>query len=284
MGKEIKILITLRSKFVSVNSLYNARVQYKMGKPIAVIYKNPDANRVESEVRNQLLAVDFSEYIDWLKSTKQFDLNLKFILKKNASHKDSSNLIKNIEDIWTRFVVNDLGISEYDDSMHVKVVAEKSLIPGADHEYCILILKEHKGNIRYDIEPQPEKIWISGWTKDEITAFLPPLPKRLKKKEHYLFSADYEEADTKIHILQPQEFISLGRTKIAEIYRDLVEAAYSGFGFVIISIIGEESAWDRESWESLEWLKKEVERLKSDAPGLRFGCIKSKEEILEWIK
>lgn len=278
--KELNVLITLKSKFVSVNALYNARVIYKAGKPIAAIYKNPEANRVESEVRCQLFAVDFSDYLDWLRTTKQFELHLKFILKKNASHKDSSNLIKNLEDIWTRFVVNDLGISEYDDSMHIKVTAEKSIIPGASSEYAILTLRESKANIRYDIDPKPEKVWVSGWTGDEITAFLPPLPKRLKKKERYLLAAEHEEADTKVFILEPEEFKPFPSYRIAEIYSDVLESLYLGYGFVFIGY--QEEGWTQSEKEGIEWLKEKIGEMKTER--IKMEPIKTKEDILVWMQ
>lgn len=279
MMKELNVLITLQSKFVSVNALYNARVIYKGGKPIAAIYKNPEANRVESEVRCQLLAVDFSEYLEWLRTTKQFELHLRFILKKNASHKDSSNLIKNLEDIWTRFVVNDLGITEYDDSMHIKVTAEKSIIPGASSEYAILTLRESRANIRYDIDPKPEKVWISGWTGEEITAFLPPLPKRPKKKEKYLVSAEHEEADTKVYILKPEEFKPYPSYMIAEIYGDIVESLYLGYGFIFIGY--QEDGWTKEEKEGIDWLKGKVDEIKEGR--IKMEPIKAKEDILGWM-
>lgn len=284
MGKEIQILLTLKSKFVSVNSLYNARVQYKNGKPIAVIYKNPEANRVETEIRNQLLAVDFSENREWLRETKKFDLDLKFILKKNASHRDSSNLTKNLEDIWTRFVVNDLGIEEYDDSMHVRVTAEKALIPGADNEYAILILREHKGDIRFDIEPKPENIWISGFTLDETTAYLPPLPKKLKKKEKYMLASEHDKADTKVFILQPQNFTQISPTLISTAYKDAIDAAYSNFGFVFVGVLGSKEEWQSTEWDQIEWLRKEIDEITQNYKNVKFGRIEKMEELLEWMK
>ena len=51
----------------------------------------------------------------------------------------------------------------------------------------------------------------------------------------------------------------------------------------MIGIVGEESAWDKESWESLGWLKDEVEKLKPNSPGLKLEYIKTKEEVLGWM-
>ena len=281
-GKEIKVLLTLEgSKFVSVNAMYAARVVYVGGKTVASIYKTTEAKKVASQIRSQLFGVDFSEYLDWLKETKQFELDLKFILKRKNTHFDVSNLIKLCEDAWVRFVADDLGIEGYDDSMHIKVIAEKRIIPGADHEYAVLVLRESRANIRYDIEPKPELINIFGWDLDKITAFLPPLPKRLLKKEKYQLAAEYDKADTKVYILQPTPFTQLDPTLIPTIYKDILEAVYSNFGFVYVGVIGDKEEWQETEWKQIEWLMSEA---KVDYKGVRVEIIEKQEDILEWIK
>ena len=282
-SKEIRVLLTLEgSKFVSVNAMYAARVLYAGGKTVASIYKTSEAKKVASQIRTQLFGVDFSEYLDWLRETKQFELDLKFILKRKNTRFDVSNLIKLTEDAWVRFVADDLGIEDYDDSMHVKVVAEKKIIPGADHEYAVLVLRESRANIRYDITPKPAKIWISGWDLDKITAFLPPLPKRLLKKEKYQLAAEYNKADTKVYFLQPTEFIPISPTLIPTVYKDVMEAVYSDSGFVYVGIIGGKEAWKPWEWEQIEWLMKEA--LESGYKGVRVEVIEKQEDLLEWIK
>lgn len=281
MSKEIKVLLTLEgSKFVSVNAMYAARVVYAGGKTIASIYKTTEAKKVASQIRSQLFGVDFSEYLDWLRETKQFELNLKFILKRKNTHFDVSNLVKLTEDAWVRFVADDLGIAEYDDSMHVRVVAEKKIIPGADHEYAVLVLRESRANIRYDIEPRPIKIWVSGWSLDQITAFLPPLPKRLLKKETYQVAAEYDKADTKVYILQPDTLTQLDPTLIPTIYKDVIEAVYNNFGFVYVGVIGGKEEWQPWEWEQIEWLMNEA---KGDYKGVRVEEIEKQEDLLEWL-
>ena len=277
--KKIQLLITLKSKFISVNSLYNCRVQYFGGRPRAVMYKNPEANRVEAEIRDQLLAVDFSDYLEWLRNTEHFELNLKFIFKKNASHRDASNAIKSLEDIWTRFVINDLGIDNYDDSKHIRVTSEKALIPGAENEYAILVIKESKLNLRYDILPKPEKIWIDGMEADGVTAFLPPLPKKLKKRERYLVQADHDSADTKIYFLSHNE---LGGHRIARLYKDIISASSSPGQFVCVGVLSGE--WSTEEKETLGWLKNEISELSDGNKNIKMENIQSKEKVLEWIK
>lgn len=276
MKKEIKILITLSRKFISVNALYNCRVQYIGGKPRAVMYKNPEANKVEAEIRNQLLAVDFSDYKEWLRDTEQFELELKFILKRNVSRRDVSNEIKHLEDDWVRFVVNDLGIENYDDSKHVKVVAEKYTMPGADNEYALLTLRESKANIRYDKIQKPEKIWINSLSAEETTALLPPLPKKLKKKERYLVWADYDTADTKIYFLSPDNKIS--PLMAGKIYKDIISTSREDGKFLCIGILP-----GNNDEEIIDWLKEEISEVNT-RNNIIMDEIEKKEDILKWIK
>ena len=57
---------------------------------------------------------------------------------------------KNIEDIWTRFVKEDLGIERYDDNLHIEISAVKSIIPKSTSEYACLYLTESTFNMRLD--------------------------------------------------------------------------------------------------------------------------------------
>ena len=286
MNKEIQILITLEKglKLVSVNSLYMAGLLYKAGKPVPYIYKASQAKRFEAIVDDQLRAVDFSEHMDWLRETKQFTMTQQYILKSGVSRRDCGNFEKLATDVITRFFKNELGLEDFDDSMFSDLHLYKSVIPGGDNEYLLIKISPSVFNMRFDIEPKPTKIWIHGRSLDDITAFLPPLPKKMKKKEHYLLAADHEEADTKVYILRPTEFIPLPATLIPAVYKDVLEAAYSGAGFVKIGIIGGPGEWERSDWEQLEWLKNETTALTKSCGNIRIGDIQDEKEILEWIQ
>lgn len=155
---EIRLIVKIKEGFVSTNALYNARVTYAGGRARAQVYKNPKAVRVESIIRDQLRAVDFTEYLDWLRNTKQFKILFQFILKSGVKRKDTSNYIKNLEDIWTRFVKEDLGIENYDDSKHLEVHAYKSLIPGLKEEIACIQIIESTANLRFDKIVKPEQV------------------------------------------------------------------------------------------------------------------------------
>lgn len=283
MNQEIQILITLDSgiKLVSVNSMYQAGMLLRNGRQVPYIYKTSQAKRFESVVDNQLRAVDFGPHMDWLRSTKQFTMTQQYILKSGASRRDCGNFEKLCTDTITRFFVNELGIEDFDDSMFSDLHLYKSTIPGGENEYLLIKISPSKFNMRYDIIPKPAKIWISGCTQDEITAFLPPLPKKLKKKEHYLLAAEKEQADTLIYILQPTPFTPISPTLTLAIYKDIVEAVYSGFGFVYVGVLGEKEAWQTGEWEQIEWLMGEA---RVDYKGVRVEVIEKQEDLLEWIK
>ena len=93
MSKELNLLLTLsREKIISVNALYKAGVKRVAGKIIPYIYKDPKAAVIESELRDQLLAVDFSEYLDFFRTTRFFSITISFILKSNVMRRDVQNL------------------------------------------------------------------------------------------------------------------------------------------------------------------------------------------------
>lgn len=280
MKKEIQILITLEKglKLVSVNSLYMAGLLYKAGKPVPYIYKASQAKRFEAIVDDQLRAVDFSEHMDWLRETKQFTMTQQYILKSGVSRRDCGNFEKLSTDVITRFFKNELGLVDFDDSMFSDLHLYKSVIPGGDNEYLLIKISPSGFNMRFDLTPKPEYIWIFGRSLDQITAFLPPLPKRLLKKEKYLYPAEYDKADTKVYILRPTDY---NATLIPAIYKDILEAGYTGFGFIFVGIIGGQEEWQGNEWEQLEWLKKEATEI--GYSGIKIGDIKTEEEILEWM-
>src|SRR5574344_904351 len=159
---ELKLIVKIKDGFVSTNALYKARVSYSGGHAHAQVYKNPKAVDAERIIKDQLRAVDFTEYMDFLKKTKQFKLLIQFILKKKIKKKDTSNYIKNLEDILTRFIHDDLGIERYDDSLHVEVHAYKSIIPNAKEEIACIQLSESNFNMRFDQIEKPEKVFLGG--------------------------------------------------------------------------------------------------------------------------
>lgn len=228
--KEIKVVVQLRNRFVSVNSLYKSRISYVAGKPRAVVYKNPKAVDIENEVREQLRALDMTPYLEWLRETKAFKLHIQFIFKKGITNSDTSNYIKNIEDIFTRFVKEDLGIDNYDDCKHVEISAVKSIIPKSKHEYACIHLSESKFNIRFDQEEKPERVKVIGGEKDIKEV------RELVENNKAVIVGEGEEPDTHLYILTDENHeTSLVIDLVDSIWRCVV----GDLGFVVIKSEGD---------------------------------------------
>lgn len=91
--KPFNFLLTLkREKILSVNALYLAGLKRVGGKSIPYIYKNPKSHIIEGEIRNQLGALDWSEWLDFFRDTRYFSITISFILKSNLMRRDVQNL------------------------------------------------------------------------------------------------------------------------------------------------------------------------------------------------
>lgn len=234
-------MVKIQDGFVSVNALYSAKLSYSGGRPHAQMYKNPKAAKIENIVRNQLKAVDFSDYIDFLRTTKSFNFTLQLVAKSNIGRKDTSNYIKNIEDIWTRFVKEDLGIDTYDDRLHTEVHAFKSIIPKADEELALLCISESHFNTRFDIIEKPEKVFFDGTSIDK------DLVKELKRRKVKFFNQEEDRAkcNTHLHIITPE---TRGIFDVAK----CINSAYQHLdhGFCFVGIVKE--GWDESYIESFQ--------------------------------
>lgn len=293
MKKELKFFLTVSEKIISVNSLYLAGMKYINGKPKPYIYRNPKADKIEHEILEQLRAVDFSEYIDWIKNTKQFTLTISFILKTNVTKRDVENLPKQISDTITKFIKNDLGIDKFDDSLFTSVHFYKSVIPKAKKEYCCVQLAESKDNLRFDIVDEPKRFFLGGtcagstW-RDEII----PILKERKKEYFNPVVEDWteecieieniektEKCDTHLYILTPQ---MSGVYSVAEIIDSIWSCITKGYGFVYFGILGTESDWGESMWKSLKAVMKMVKEIASTNSRIKAGFIKEAKEILDF--
>lgn len=288
--KEIKVVVQIKNRFVSVNSLYKSRILYKAGKPIPSTYKNPKAVQIEREIREQLRAVDFSDYIEWLRDTPGFKLQIQFVFKRNITNSDTSNYVKSLEDIFTRFIKEDLGIDNYDDSKNVEVYSVKSIIPKSKHEYACISLSESGFNVRLDKEDKPQRFFLGGTTagtewRDEV---IPELKKRgleffdprvedwndeARKKEE----EEKEKCDTMLFLITPE---MKGVFSVAEIINSSWEVVSSGNGFVYFGIL-DNGEWDEPRWRSLQATLEMVEEISQGNSRIKCGVVKKSVEILD---
>lgn len=288
--KEIKVVVQIAKRFVSVNSLYKARIMYVGGRPVPSTYKNPRAVEIEREIRDQLRAVDFSEYMDWLRETKAFKLHVQFIFKKNITNSDTSNYLKNLEDIFTRFIKEDLGIEGYDDSLHVEVSAVKSVIPKSKHEYACISLSESTFNIRLDQTEKPTRVFLGGtcgesdWRgsltpeleKLGIEYFNPVVPDWTPECIEIENREKNELCNTHLYIITPE---MKGVYSIAEMTNSVWECLSKGSGFVWIGIL-ESDAWEEHQKKSLQATLDLINNIAQGNSRIRARYIKDPKEIL----
>lgn len=289
--KELKFVLQLKSKFISVNELYKARVVYKYGKPVATIYKNPKANEVEREIMDQLISLDLNEYKDWLKDTKWFKLHIQFIFKKNVAKRDVSNAIKNLEDSIVRYFNNVLGIENYDDSKHLEISAVKSIIPKSEHEYACISITESKFNVRVDEIEKPERFFLGGtcngttWREELIpelekqgyTYFNPVVPDWTPECIEIENVEKNEKCNTHLYILTPE---MKGVYSVAEIINSTWECIVSGRGFVYVGILGGKNEWGEHQYKSLNETLRMIDNISSGNSRIKAGFINNVVDIL----
>lgn len=289
--KELKFVLQLKTRIISVNDLYKARVVYKYGKPVATIYKNPKAKEQEREVMDQLSALDLDEYKDWLRNTKQFKLHLQFVFNRNISKKDSSNNTKLIEDEVTKFIKEYLGIENYDDSKHVEVYCVKSIIPKAEHEYVCVSLTESKFNVRIDEIEKPERFFLGGtcngttWREELIpelekhgyTYFNPVVPDWTPECIEIENIEKNEKCNTHLYILTPE---MKGVYSVAEIINSTWECIVSGRGFVYVGILGGKNEWGEHQYKSLNETLRMIDNISSGNSRIKAGFINNVVDIL----
>lgn len=270
---ELKFFLTLNNKLVSVNDLYKAKIGYSAGRPYPVIYKNPRAVRLSNEMRDQMRAVTVSvEQLNWLKKTKQFTLYLHAVFKTGVNSRDASNIVKLAEDQLVKYIKDDLGVNDYDDSMHIKVISEKSVLPKATHEFLGVCLSDYVQNIRFDSINRPEKIWVS---KDQMISF-PPIPKRKKKDMKYYELSSKEDADTLVYVIEDEK--DLDRLATINIIQDVdAVSLLRKYNFIYIAVLNRDIP-------GISDFVSTINEYTTDYSGIKADYLTSKDEIIDWIK
>lgn len=271
INMELKFFLTLSNKLVSVNDLYKAKLGYRAGRPYPVVYKNPRAVKLSNEMRDQMRALIIQpELLDWLKKTKQFTLYLHAVFKTGMNSRDASNIVKLAEDELVKYIKYDLGVDDYDDSLHIKVISEKSVLPKAAHEFLGVCLGDYVQNVRFDSINRPEKIWVS---KDQILTF-PPLPKRKKKGEKYYEIVGKDDADTLVYVIEDEK--DLDRLSTISVIQDVESVnTLRKYNFIYIAVLNNSIPGISEFIDTIN---------KYSYSGIKAECLNSKDEIINWIK
>lgn len=277
MNKPFNFLLTLkREKILSVNALYLAGLKKVGGRNIPYIYKNPKANKIEGEIRNQLMAIDWTDWLDFFNNTKYFSITISFILKANLMRRDVQNLDKQIIDVITSYIHDDLGITGFDDSLFLDVYFTKSIIPKSSSEYIAVQIRESKHNPRFDIIDVPENIYLP---EDELKKDF----KKFAKNEgmevkFYSKIEEKEKCNTEIEFLNPQ-LNNLGGN-LARITEHIGYIKSSENKFYWLGIYGSEEDWGKDIYCILKsWYDTTINQ-SSDCSRIRIKFITKPEDIL----
>ena len=275
--KELNILISTDTKIVSINSLYSVKVAYIAGHPRPQMYKSAAAQKFAREVTDQLRALHLGpDYVEWFKNTKAFSMTVNFVLKAGIKRRDVSNMDKLLIDTITRYVHDDLGVDTFDDSLFSSVQFFKSELPKSKKEYCIVQIRESTDNLRFDMVPIPETIWM--WDKN-MQINIPAIPKRKKKGVRYFeVKEDRNGANTYVYILSPENF---SPSIYTDILQDLDQLILGSTGFLCLGILGKESDWEN-NWAWIQTLKSRF--LGSGCRRVRAEEINDKDDILKWLE
>lgn len=208
MKKEINIMITLDNmKLISINSLYKAGLIKNGYKTTPYIYKTGEAKKFEAIVHEQLRAVDWTDHIEWITKTKQFNITNQYILKSGIGRRDVSNFTKLSDDTIVKFIKNELKISKFDDRLFVEEHLFKSIIPGGNKEYLCVSLKPSDFNVRFDYIEKPEKIYLHS-----------PYPKGLKTawSKEKIYDVEPKDYNTDLWLISDPELSPILTSKIIQ--------------------------------------------------------------------
>lgn len=273
------IILSTKSKIVSINSLYAVKIVYVAGHPRPQMYKTAAAHKFQQEALDELRALKMTEEdIKWFESTKSFKVTVQFVLRSGISRKDVSNLDKLLLDTIVKYVRDDLGVSTFDDSLFGEVHFYKSELPKSSNEYCIINITESNHNLRYDITPKPGRVWFYN---TELKPTIPPLPKRKKRGVNYVEEVGEEGlCDCSVYIFGPD--YEFGPETVKDLTRSIDRASYSGSGFVYLGFIGTDEDWKGVEYRPiLSDLAEEISKL---GPQGKCGFISSPQDISEWWK
>lgn len=290
--KELKILLSVDKKIVSVNSMYMPGIKYVGGRPKPYIYKSPKAIEFSKNIRDQLIALDLSDYVDWLRNTKLFSVTISFIVKSGITRKDVQNMDKSLLDDITRYIKEDLGVDRFDDSLFTSVHFYKSVIPKAEKEYCCIQIVESTDNLRFDEIEEPERFFLGGtcaetkWreelipelTKRGYTYFNPVVPDWTPECKEIEDIEKSEKCNTHLYILTPE---MKGVYSVAEVINSAWECISGGSGFVYFGILGTQEDWGKAQHKSLQAVLDMVNNIGSGSSRIKAGWIKEPKDVLD---
>lgn len=134
-GKSEISIILSTEHIESVNSMYQARVGKKNGKPFPIIYRSPQAVRYTDEIVEQLNSINFHEDHPWIfEAGCYFDVTVQFVMNRSFNARDLDNCLKITTDAIFGHTL------EINDSRIVSWKAWKTYLPESPEEYIMIRL------------------------------------------------------------------------------------------------------------------------------------------------
>lgn len=285
---EMKILLTIPEKLVSVNDLYKAKIAYKAGRPYPVLYKNPKSVQNGNVIIDQLRVLDLKGYIPWLNKTKKYEILINFILKTGVYRRDVSNLDKDVIDYITSFIKNDLGVDHFDDSEIFHCSFTKSICPGAKKEMICFILRESFMEERIDVIEKPTRLYLDGpitsanpW-RDTVTDCLKDVVE-VFNPELELYDAETRKSEKDVLCDSTLYLITPGDLSEKLSQRILEEVTFkTSDKFLYVGVTGDLLEYSPEEIDRIELLRKLIEN--SGKNKTYYKKLEKIEDVKNWIK
>ncbi len=259
-------------KILSVNALYGAKLKYVgKNKPIATMYKNDSARKMEEYIKEQVKSLDIPKNHPWVNKSTLFKLNFTVIFRSGFLMRDLDNCCKNLIDgIWRAMGLNDSHI--------IEIQCEKTLCKEIKEEMILIEISEYTGepifNKLQEDKPSPSLILVTG---DNIK--IGPL----LTESGFSWTADEsEDYDSHLYLLSP------GEADLAILLVRILNTAWeikeNDFGSCIVGILGTEEDWGHDDFKSIEFILEKLKKLGGESPKIVGSFIQDPKELLNYYK
>ena len=291
--RSIDFICSSTRKIPSVNATYKSRVVNMHGKHIAQVYVVKETRDWKRDISSQLDLINFEQDAPWIfDKNRRFSLKLLFLIGSALNNSDVDNRIKAVQDcLFKRLGLNDSRV------LHVD--AEKRLLKGASHEKICFHLEENLDDPVFNNLsrlPRPREIFLGGtcagedWRPDVIKwlgenhrkyDYYNPVvpdwtPDCIEKENIY----KKEKMDCFLAIITPS---IKGVYSIAEIIDEIYQVRESGFGSVIIGILGTKEEYGEAMWKSIQATKDMINNISSGSKQIVAANINKPTDICQFL-
>lgn len=259
-------------KIISVNALYGAKLTYSGARPIASMYKKAEAKMMEKYIQEQVKNLDLPNNYPWVTKDTKFKFTFTVIFKSGYFMRDLDNCCKNLID----GIFRALG---YNDSHICEIHCYKTLCPEIPEEKICIEMSEFTGESRFDKvtenQPIPENIYLGISDPTCLEEILSEL-----KTRGINSCSDKENCDCELYLLTPgMKDLYI----IAEIMNAAYEAAIGGYGALLFGVLGNEEAWEKDLWNSIQKTITMVKEISEGSKRITAEIISRPTDILNYI-